>query len=102
MPGRSSLREHLPSSLRGGHGRRMNSTTNCDVRSANLWLLVRRLFSSYGAVGDNPLGRLTLPAQPVDATPSNQLIRRYFPRRTDLSDCTRSKPSQGGVPADLT
>lgn len=36
-------------------------------------------------------------AQPVDATPSNRLIRRYFPRRTDLSGSTRSKPSQGNV-----
>jgi len=44
----------------------------------------------------------TCPAQPVGATPSNQLIRRYFPRRTDLSGCARSKPSQGSVPADLT
>src|SRR5713226_1775465 len=43
-----------------------------------------------------------LPAQPVDATPSNQLIRQYFPWRTDLFGCTRSKPSQGSVPADLT
>jgi hypothetical protein len=40
--------------------------------------------------------------QPVDATPSNQLIRQYFPWRTDLSGCTRSKPSQGSIPADLT
>src|SRR5712692_6027022 len=46
--------------------------------------------------------RLMLPAQPVDATPSNQLIRQYFPWRTDLFGCTRSKPSQGSVPADLT
>ena len=42
-----------------------------------------------------------LPAQPVDATPSNQLIRHYFPWRTDLFGCTRSKPSQANVPADL-
>jgi hypothetical protein len=34
--------------------------------------------------------------------PSNQLIRQYFPWRTDLSGCTRSKPSQGSVPVDLT
>jgi hypothetical protein len=46
--------------------------------------------------------RLTLPAQPVDATPSNQLIRQYFPWRTDLFGHTRSKASQGSVPADLT
>jgi hypothetical protein len=43
-----------------------------------------------------------LPAQPVDATPSNVLIRQCFPGRTDLFGCTRSKPSQGSVPADLT
>jgi hypothetical protein len=46
--------------------------------------------------------RLAVPVQTVDATPSNQLIRQYFPRRTDLFGCTRSKPSQGSVPADLT
>jgi hypothetical protein len=28
---------------------------------------------------------LTLPAQPVDATPSNRLTRQYFGRRTDRS-----------------
>jgi hypothetical protein len=28
---------------------------------------------------------LVVPAQPVDATPSNQLIRLYFPEKTDLS-----------------
>src|SRR5271157_1114628 len=28
-----------------------------------------------------------LRAQPVDATPSNQLIRQYFLQRTDLSGC---------------
>src|SRR6266481_3739649 len=48
------------------------------------------------------LFRFPVPAQPVDATPSNQLIRQYFPWRTDLFGCTRSKPSQGSVPADLT
>jgi hypothetical protein len=46
--------------------------------------------------------RFGLPAQPVDATPSNALIRQCFPRRSDLFGCTRSKPSQGSVPADLT
>jgi hypothetical protein len=49
-----------------------------------------------------PSFRLALPAQPVDATPSNALIRQYFPRRSDLFGCPRSKPSQGSVPADLT
>src|SRR6266566_6627826 len=43
-----------------------------------------------------------LPAQRVDATPSNALIRQYFPGRSDLFGCPRSKPSQGSVPADLT
>ena len=38
---------------------------------------------------------LTLPAQPVDATPSKQLIRHYVPWRTDLFGCARSNPSQG-------
>src|SRR6266404_7811434 len=46
--------------------------------------------------------RLTLPAQPVDATPSNALIRQCFRGRSDLFGCPRSKPSQGSVPADLT
>ncbi len=54
-----------------------------------------------------PTGRqanswLVVPAQTVDATPPNQLIRQYFPWRTDLFGCARSKPSQGSVPADLT
>jgi hypothetical protein len=39
-----------------------------------------------------------LSAQPVDATPSNHLIRHYFPWRTDLFGFTRSKPSRGNVP----
>ena len=43
-----------------------------------------------------------LPAQPVDATPSNALIRRCFPGRSDLFGCPQSKPSQGSVAADLT
>lgn len=46
--------------------------------------------------------RFTVPAQTVDATPSSVLIQQCFPRRSDLFDCPRSKPSQGGVPADLT
>jgi hypothetical protein len=45
---------------------------------------------------------LVVPAQTVDATPSNQLIRQYFPLKTDLSGCTWSKPSQDSVPSDLT
>jgi hypothetical protein len=46
--------------------------------------------------------RLVLQAQPVDATPSNQLIPQYFPWRTNLFGRIRSNPSQGSVPADLT
>ena len=46
--------------------------------------------------------QLVLPAQPVDATPSNQLIRLYFPWKTDLFGWDRSTPSQGSIPADLT
>src|SRR6266850_1401964 len=43
-----------------------------------------------------------MPAQTVDATPSNALIRQCFPGRSNLFGCPRSKPSQGSVPADLT
>src|SRR6266851_5596178 len=50
----------------------------------------------------NPLVRLALPAQPVDATPPNALIRPFFPERIHLFGCTHSNPSQGSVPADLT
>jgi len=45
---------------------------------------------------------LAVPAQPVDATPSNRLIHRYFPWRTESVWLTRPKPSQGIVSADLT
>src|SRR5882724_4213644 len=53
-------------------------------------------------LGILPHVRLVLPAQPVDATPSNALIRQCFPGRSDLFGCPRSKPSQSSVPADLT
>jgi len=46
--------------------------------------------------------RLGVPAQPVDATPSNQLVRQYFPLKNRSVWLTRPKPSQGNVPADLT
>ena len=46
--------------------------------------------------------RFALPAQPVDATPSNALIRQSFSGRSDRFGCARSNPSQGSVPADLT
>ena len=42
------------------------------------------LEADFRGAGENSLVRLALPAQPVDATPSNQLIRQYFPWRTDL------------------
>src|ERR1700688_2705820 len=53
-----------------------------------------------GAANSNV--RLPLRAQPVDATPCNQLLRQYFSWRTDLFGCTRSTPNQGSVPADPT
>jgi hypothetical protein len=34
--------------------------------------------------------RLRLPAQTVDATPSNQYFRSYFSEKTDLLGCTQS------------
>jgi hypothetical protein len=43
-----------------------------------------------------------MPAQTVDATPSNQGIRQCFPGRSDLFGCPWSKPSRGSVPGDLT
>jgi hypothetical protein len=46
--------------------------------------------------------RFVVPAQPVDATPSNSLIQRSFADRTHLFDRTRSNPTQDSVPADLT
>jgi hypothetical protein len=43
------------------------------------------------------LHRLQLPVQTVDATPSNQLIRQYFPKRIILCGKTQSEPKQGSV-----
>ena len=43
-----------------------------------------------------------VPAQPVDATPSNALIRLCFPGGSDLFGYTRPKPGQRSVPACLT
>jgi hypothetical protein len=40
---------------------------------------------------------LVVPVQTVDATPSNQLIRQYFPRRIVLCGKTQSEPKQGSV-----
>jgi hypothetical protein len=55
-------------------------------------------------LGNSPLTQclVSRASSPVDATPSKQLIRQYFPWRTDLFGCIQSKPSQGSVPADLT
>jgi hypothetical protein len=38
-----------------------------------------------------------VPAQPVDATPANRLIRKYFSQRTDLSELYSIKPKQDSV-----
>jgi hypothetical protein len=46
-----------------------------------------------------PIVAFKLPAQTVDATPSNAQIRRSFLERRDLFDATPSNPSQGSVPA---
>jgi hypothetical protein len=43
------------------------------------------------------LGRVVVPVQTVDATPSNQLIRQYFPRTIVLCGKTQSEPKQGSV-----
>jgi hypothetical protein len=43
-----------------------------------------------------------VPAQPVDATPSNALIRQWFPGRSDLFGSTQSDPSQDDVPFEST
>ena len=45
---------------------------------------------------------LTLPAQPVDATPSNELIRQYFPLENRSVRLYSIRPSQGGVPFEST
>jgi hypothetical protein len=50
-----------------------------------------------GALIINPSVRITLPVQTVDATPSNQLIRQYFPKRIVLCGKTQSEPKQGSV-----
>jgi hypothetical protein len=42
-----------------------------------------------------------VPAQPVDATPSDQLIRQCFPKRIDLYGGTQSEPTQGFVLFEL-
>jgi hypothetical protein len=47
---------------------------------------------------DNPLGRLTLRAKPVNATPPNQLVRQHLPVEVSTVRLNSIKPIQGGVP----
>jgi hypothetical protein len=60
----------------------------------------RKLRASHGQLGSS--ARFVVPAQTVDATPFNALIRQCFPRRSELFVCTLSKPSQGSLPTELT
>jgi hypothetical protein len=46
--------------------------------------------------------RLPVPAQPVDATPSSQLIRQYFPLENRSVRLYSIRPGQGGVPFEST
>ena len=46
--------------------------------------------------------RKGLPVQTVDATPSNQLIRQYFPKRIVLYGKTQSEPKQGSALLEST
>ena len=50
----------------------------------------------------SPNYKIHLPAHPVEATPSSALLRQSFPGSSNRFGCTRSKPSQPCVPADLT
>ena len=43
-----------------------------------------------------------LPAQTVEATPSNQLIRQWFPTENPTVWLDSIRPSQGGVPFEST
>ena len=45
---------------------------------------------------------LVVPAQPVDATPSNRLIRQSFPLENRSVRFYSIRPSQGGVPIEST
>src|SRR6266850_8109987 len=51
---------------------------------------------------DTALVRFSVPAQPVDATPSNQLIRQYFPLENRSVRLYSIRPSQGGVSFEST
>jgi hypothetical protein len=55
----------------------------------------------FGLPDIEPLVRFPLPAQPVDATPSNQLIRRYFPIENPSVRLNSIRPGQSGVPFEL-
>jgi hypothetical protein len=54
---------------------RFNEANKTSLGSARRSVLEKQ-FDRADTVRD---ARLTLPAQPVDATPSNQLVRQYFP-----------------------
>jgi hypothetical protein len=59
-----------------------------DGASSSKWSFQLPTAGVLGSQG--ALVRSALRAKPVDATPSNQLIRQYFPWRTDLSGCNQS------------
>jgi hypothetical protein len=42
--------------------------------------------SGFALIETNSNSRQTVPAQPVDATPSNRLIGQHFSQGTDLSE----------------
>src|SRR6266704_6176150 len=46
--------------------------------------------------------RFMLPVQPVGATPSDQLIRQWFPIENPTVRLDSIRPSQGGVPFEST
>jgi hypothetical protein len=78
--------------------------TSADLSFGNNWRH-DAVIRNWGTMRCRSRGRSMrqiVPAQPVDATPSNALIRPCFPERARLFGCTRSNPSQGSVPADLT
>ncbi len=60
-------------------------------------ILARAALMGHFILNRASRSREVLPAQPVDATPSSQLIRQYFPQRTDLSGCAQLEPKQGSV-----
>jgi len=50
----------------------------------------------------NPLVRLALRAQPVDATPSNQLFRQYFPLQNRSVRLYSIRTIQGSISFEST